>query len=98
MTTEADKDKGIDEILHMNIPDKDKAHFIGDLCKHRGKCMDQDAKTIEALKAGVEGYRESNQLYMSVVNDLKRHITKLENNNMTMSTRLITWLNNWAKP
>jgi len=48
--SEAAKDPGIDEIAQMNIPDKDKVHYIADLAKHRGRCMDEDGKTILGLK------------------------------------------------
>jgi hypothetical protein len=92
MTTEAYKDKGIDEILHMNIPDKDKAHFIGDLCKHRGKCMDEDREMIDSLKAGIEAYSKSNaHLREALVSYKRRHDNRLAN-------RILMALNNWAKP
>jgi hypothetical protein len=56
MTTETDKDPGIDEIVKMNIPPEDKVHYIADLCKHRGRMMDQDLATIkeQAITMGIQ--------------------------------------------
>jgi hypothetical protein len=87
MSTEAEKDKGIDEIMKMNIPPEDKVHYIADLAKHRGKCMDEDAIRIHQLETTVQAAEETIKI---LVGYKVRY-------NSSMLGGLATWLNNWAK-
>ncbi len=84
-TTEQDKDPGIDEIMQANIPDKDKAHFIADLAKHRGRCMDADADTM------------TNQVQLLA--EQHAEITLLRRQLSTRSPwdNFKIWLQRWAK-
>lgn len=80
-------DEGIDEILKMNIPPEDKAHFIGDLAKHRGKCMDEDAIRIKQLETVVQEAEETIRILVGYKVRYKA----------SMLGSLVTWLNRWAK-
>ena len=91
-TTEQDKDKGIDEIMKMNIPPDDKAHFIADLAKHRGRCMDKDAITIQEACTIVKRQKQTIARYET---EHKALVMRLQNRSPI--SNLISWLNDWAK-
>jgi hypothetical protein len=82
--TEAEKDPGIDDIVKMNIPPEDKVHFIADLAKHRGKCMDHDA--IEIKKAVTIIKQQIRQI------EMLRHKLKVR----SPWDNFKIWMNGWA--
>jgi len=84
-TTEQDKDEGIDEIVKMNIPPEDKVHYIADLAKHRGKCMDQDAIRIHKLELTVQEFQRQVAELLVVLH------TRSPWDNFKI------WLNGWAR-
>jgi hypothetical protein len=83
--SEAEKDKGIDEIMKMNIPPEDKVHFIADLCKHRGKCMDEDAIIMKS----------QNDTIRDQLNLIKRMNSQLHVRSPWDNFKI--WMNGWAK-
>ena len=85
MTTEADKDAGIDEIMKMNIPPDHKVHYIADLCKHRGKCMDIDAIAI----------KEQADIIVAQLKKLKQQQYQLQVRSPWDHFKI--WLNGWAR-
>jgi hypothetical protein len=86
-TTEQDKDPGIDEIMHMNIPPEDKVHYIADLAKHRGKCMDEDAIKLETLDLANRSLVAEAKLLRKWAYDLQR----------SPWDQFKMWLNGWAR-
>lgn len=83
--TEAEKDPGIDDIVKMNIPPEDKVHYIADLAKHRGKCMDADAIAI------IEQAKIIKQQLRTI--DMLRRQLEVR----SPWDNLKIWINGWAK-
>jgi len=77
-----------DKILQAEMTNEETIVSLTRLCRHRGRCMDDDAKLVEL-------YKRLDQNNKVIIMNLEQQL-KLERQLPGLS-RWMTALNNWAK-
>ena len=93
-----------DKILQAEMSDEETIVSLARLCRHRGQCMDDDAKKITGLTDVIETYREAigihkqlGKTYESKLEMLEYEARLLKRLKTPALHRVMVWINAWAK-
>jgi len=86
------KDEGVEDILKLNVPSDHKVTYLAELCRHRGKCMDQDAIRTHEQEQTIKRHEQTIWQATEIIEQLDAIKT-----HRSICGMFTTWLNTWAK-
>lgn len=92
-----DPDKHVDKIMEQVGPAQEKLEAMAYVARSRGKQVDHLCAANTKLNEALELYRQLNENQKTMIRNYEEQISLLNQMRMSMMSRFLMWINNWAK-